>query len=402
MLEWTGERFLPWLAESTIGYEHLHRYRYAATLVTGKRVLDLASGEGYGSKILAETASSVVGVDIDENAICHATQRYGREALQFIIGSITAVPISENHSFDVIVCFEAIEHIEEQEKLLGEVKRLLKPDGVFIVSTPNKVAYQDISAEANPFHVKELDLDQFHQLLGRHFGNIRFLGQRIHPGSSIWPIGSNDSSVREFVMERGESEFRFIGNEKRVPLYFIALASNSPAPLQEPGSVLLDHSNGLIHEKDKELRDTKAASEQAIQWREQQLGEREKTITSLEEAIQWREGQLRELTQGLDWTRNRVTEMEKTIASHEEALAWRAHQVDALESQNATLRTSLQNTQHQLGLATEQLDAIYASLGWKFILRIRHIRDRLAPAGSTRRKTFERIMKHLAPAGSKW
>ncbi len=121
MLEWTGERFLPWLAESTIGYEHLHRYRYAATLVTGKRVLDLASGEGYGSKILAETASSVVGVDIDENAICHATQRYGREALQFIIGSITAVPISENHSFDVIVCFEAIEHIEEQEKLLGEV-----------------------------------------------------------------------------------------------------------------------------------------------------------------------------------------------------------------------------------------------------------------------------------------
>ncbi|PYS43965.1 MAG: hypothetical protein DMG13_34605 [Acidobacteria bacterium] len=215
MLEWTGERFLPWLAESTIGYEHLHRYRYAATLVTGKRVLDLASGEGYGSKILAETASSVVGVDIDENAICHATQRYGREALQFIIGSITAVPISENHSFDVIVCFEAIEHIEEQEKLLGEVKRLLKPDGVFIVSTPNKVAYQDISAEANPFHVKELDLDQFHQLLGRHFGNIRFLGQRIHPGSSIWPIGSNDSSVREFVMERGESEFRFIGNETR-------------------------------------------------------------------------------------------------------------------------------------------------------------------------------------------
>ena len=89
--------------------------------------------------------------------------------------------------------------------------------------------------------------------------------------------------------------------------------------------------------------------------------------------------------------------MEKTIASHEEALAWRAHQVNDLEKEIAALRTSLQNTQHQLGLATEQLDAIYASSGWKFILRIRQIRDRLAPAGSARRKIFDKI-KELGKA----
>src|SRR5205814_4925043 len=127
MLEWTGERFLPWIRESTIAYEHLHRYAYAAALVRDKRVLDLASGEGYGSNMLAESAASVAGIDIDENVVRHASEKYGRKNLQFISGSITAVPIPDDHSFDVIVCFEAIEHIEDQENLLGEVKRLLKP-----------------------------------------------------------------------------------------------------------------------------------------------------------------------------------------------------------------------------------------------------------------------------------
>src|SRR5437773_11714026 len=112
MLEWTGERFLPWVKESTIAYEHLHRYAYAATLVKNKRVLDLASGEGYGSAMLAAAASSVVGVDIDENSIRHATAKYADANLQFVSGSITKVPITDDHSFDIVVCFEAIEHIE--------------------------------------------------------------------------------------------------------------------------------------------------------------------------------------------------------------------------------------------------------------------------------------------------
>src|SRR5438105_2987107 len=121
MLEWTGERFLPWIKESTIAYEHLHRYAFASTLVEGKRVLDLASGEGYGSNMLAASAATVTGIDIDESVVRHAAGKYGRKNLQFIPGSITAVPIPDDHSFDAIVCFEAIEHIEDQEKLLGEV-----------------------------------------------------------------------------------------------------------------------------------------------------------------------------------------------------------------------------------------------------------------------------------------
>src|SRR5262249_31722780 len=134
MLEWTGERFLPWIKESSVAYEHLHRYAYAAGLVKGKRVLDLASGEGYGSKILAGAAASVVGVEIDENAVEHASGKYGSETLRFVSGSIIAVPLAD-HSFEAVVCFEAIEHIADHEKLLTEVKRLLTPGGIFIVST---------------------------------------------------------------------------------------------------------------------------------------------------------------------------------------------------------------------------------------------------------------------------
>lgn len=403
MLEWTGERFLPWMKESTIAYEHLHRYAYAATLVKDKRVLDLACGEGYGSKMLAAAASSVIGVDIAENAIAHAAVKYGGATLQYISGSITAVPVAGTHSFDAIVCFEAIEHVEDHEKLLGEVKRLLKPDGIFVVSTPNKAVYHEESTEENPFHLKELSFEEFQQLLARHFKDIRYLGQRIHPSSSIWPIGSQSGDgFREFVLERHDNDFQFIANDKRVPLYFIAIASDSRAVLPQMGSVLVDHSNGLIREKDAELR----ASANAIKWRDNEIKEREKAISSLEDAVKWREEQIQELAEGLEWTRNRVSEMEKTIGSHEEGLAWRAHQVEDLQNENTTLAThlqnteeqlhntrkQLQNTQAQLGIAAQQLETIYASSGWKLILRVRRLRDRLAPAGSSRRRLFERLM----------
>jgi SAM-dependent methyltransferase len=393
MLEWTGERFLPWIRESTIAYEHLHRYAYATTLAKDKRVLDLACGEGYGSNMLASAAASVVGIDIDQTAIQHASDKYASKTLRFLTGSISSVPIPDNHSFDVIVCFEAIEHVEDHEKLLGEVKRLLKPDGVFLVSTPNKVVYHDESEAENPFHVKELYFEEFQQLLERHFQNIRFLGQRIHPSSSIWPIGShNADGFQEFVLQRGELEFQLIPKEERVARYFIAVASDSAGVLPVAGSVLIDQSDGLIKEKDEELRGTKAAAGEAIHWREQQIQERAQTISSLEDTVKWREGQISQLTQGLEWTRNRVTEMETTIASHEEALAWRAHQVEDLENEKTALAGRLQNTQRRLETATEQLEAIYASSDWKFILRLRHLRDRLAPSGTARRKFLQKLI----------
>jgi SAM-dependent methyltransferase len=321
VLDWTGERYLPWIKEYAIAYEHLHRYAFAETLVKNKRVLDLACGEGYGTKLLASDAASVVGIDIDAKVINHASAKYGRENLRFLTGSITAVPIQENHCFDVIVCFEAIEHIENQDGLLAEAKRLLDPEGLLIVSTPNKPIYGEESPEKNPFHVKELHFTEFEELLGRYFRNIKFLGQRIHPSSSMWPIGEpGDNRFHEFVVGRGNTEFNFIGAEKRVAVYFIAIASDV-AVLPPAGSVLLDDSDSLLDEKDRE--------------RERHVREREETIASLEEALRWREGQLSEL-----------------------------------QTVNASLTD-------QLTQATDALALVYASRGWKLIMRLRSIRDRL-------------------------
>jgi len=188
MLEWTGERFVPWAKEAAVAYEHLHRYIWASSLVKDKRVLDLASGEGYGAALLARHASSVCGVDIAEDVIRHAAEKYTRPNLQFLKGSITRVPLSENHSFDVIVCFEAIEHIKDHDELLQEIKRLLKPSGLCLVSTPNKEIYSGGQEPPNPFHVKELNFEEFNSLLNRYFSSVSYLGQHVHPVSSMWPL----------------------------------------------------------------------------------------------------------------------------------------------------------------------------------------------------------------------
>src|SRR5207247_4434732 len=108
MLEWTGERYLPWIKDAAIAYEHLHRYALAARLAEGKRVLDLASGEGYGANMLAAAALSVVGLEIDDAAVQHARKKYRRENLDFVTGSVTSIPLRED-VFDLAVCFEAIE-----------------------------------------------------------------------------------------------------------------------------------------------------------------------------------------------------------------------------------------------------------------------------------------------------
>ena len=200
LLEWTGERYLPWLEEASIGYEHLHRYAYATQFVQNKRVLDLACGEGYGSYLLAKTAKSVVGIDIDNNTIKHARNKYIKQNLEFKVGSITEVPIDGESLFDVAVCFEALEHIEDHQKLLSEVKRLLTPDGVFIVSTPNKTVYSDEPQFNNPFHVHELYFDEFRELFEKYFKNVKFLGQRIYCNSNIWPVfAGEDTKVVEYV-----------------------------------------------------------------------------------------------------------------------------------------------------------------------------------------------------------
>src|SRR5262245_37111700 len=134
VFEWTGEQFLPAIKDASDVYQHLHRYLYASELLKGKRVLDLASGEGSGSNILAQSASAVVGIVADERIAQHAGDRYNKPNLRFIAGSIGNFGAEGDHIFDAAVCFGLAEPMEDHRPLLTHVKRLLKHDGLFIMS----------------------------------------------------------------------------------------------------------------------------------------------------------------------------------------------------------------------------------------------------------------------------
>ena len=173
-LEFTGERFVP-ECEREIWYEHYHRYLMACDVVSGKKVLDAACGEGYGSHLLASYADKVVAVDIDESSIDHAKRRYRRDNLKFLCADVLEIPTPDN-SFDVVVSFETLEHLAEHQQLLSEFKRVLKEDGVLIISTPDKAEYSDKTGFDNEYHVKELYRHEFKELLDSHFTQQVWLG----------------------------------------------------------------------------------------------------------------------------------------------------------------------------------------------------------------------------------
>ncbi len=270
MLEETGERYLPWFEDASTSYEHLHRYAYASQYVENKRVLDLASGEGYGSHLLSQAAKLVMGIDLDEAVISHANHKYRNHNLQFKVGSITEVPIEGKNIFDVIICYEAIEHIEDYEKCLTEVKRLLTPEGMFIVSTPDKGVYSDEPQFKNPFHVHEFYFDEFRKLLEKHFRNLQFLGQRIYSGSNIWPLSVQDNANHaEYVIGRVSKEFSFVEVNRKVPRYFIAVASNADHEVDLKTSTLLDITAELDKQMDQLQKKSKAKERELVALKEE-------------------------------------------------------------------------------------------------------------------------------------
>ena len=221
-LTFTGERFLPECAGEMI-YEHWHRYLIARNYVGGKRVLDVASGEGYGSHLLSKAAFSVVGADISADAVAHASRRYANENLRYVAADCTKIP-EPDASFDVIVSFETVEHMAEHEAFIREVDRLLAPGGMFIISSPNRPEYSDKTGYKNEFHVKELDRDELKTLLDPHFPAQAWFAQRAAFHSMVWPIETTATSAAALTAE-GDSAYP-------EPLYFLVFSARSADRLE--------------------------------------------------------------------------------------------------------------------------------------------------------------------------
>jgi SAM-dependent methyltransferase len=169
------ERIVPDETEPGIVAIHLKRYEFARQFCGGREVLDAGCGVGYGTAYLGEVARRVVGVDIDAEAISYARARYGAPNVEFVEADVTALPFGDA-SVDVACAFEAIEHVPDPERLVAELRRVVRTDGVCVISTPR--VEHTTRESANPFHTVELAPEDLAQILHRRFDDVELYGQR--------------------------------------------------------------------------------------------------------------------------------------------------------------------------------------------------------------------------------
>lgn len=231
-LPFTGERFTP-ECQREIWYEHWHRYAFALPFARGRRVLDAACGEGYGSALLATEAQSVLGVDLADAAIAHARARYGGQAnLRFEPGDATALHALPTASFDLVVSFETLEHVQAQDDLVAGFARLLAPGGLLLLSSPDKRTYSDLTGFRNEHHVRELYREELDALLAPHFPARRLYGQKLLFQSAIWDLAG--VPVRAAPLTADDSGLPVPGVDY-APLYYLVLCARHAEHLP-PGS----------------------------------------------------------------------------------------------------------------------------------------------------------------------
>ncbi|MEG4247523.1 class I SAM-dependent methyltransferase, partial [Microcoleus sp. Pol10D4] len=302
-MAFTGERYVP-TVQGRIRYEHLHRYALALDFVRGKSVLDIASGEGYGSAYLSQVANSVIGVDIDRECINFSRKKYGNISnLEFIVGSCDAIPIS-SESLDIVTSFETIEHHDKHDEMMREIKRVLKPGGVLVISAPNRLTYSEDpkSASANPnnqFHVNEPYEYEFISLLSRSFKNVKLYGQRLAIGSFVYPLLAQNlqSSITSYTTQENALTKNFTSLQE--PIYFIAVCSEEIDNTQERlDSIFIDDKDDVLIELENDTRDHLNQATSNLELKEVKLSELQDEVDQLQALLSNFQSQLQQ-TEGL-------------------------------------------------------------------------------------------------------
>lgn len=239
------ERMVP---EYHKGYElygeHIARYQATLPLVKNKTVLDVASGSGYGTKMIAQAARKVYGVDISQEAIKYSQKYYSAANIEYLVGDGSKLPL-EDGKVDVVTSFETIEHIADYKTFLSETKRVLKPEGLLVVSTPNDLEF----IPGNHFHLHQFTEQELKQLLRKYYKYVEPYYQ------TTWVfnfIGNGNSLSREWTQHIPVTQTLTIPNEK--VLYFYFLCSDKPLDqvVVEPVGAIGEHwSERSIHEKDQ-------------------------------------------------------------------------------------------------------------------------------------------------------
>lgn len=201
-----SERLVPgaWMPPWTVA-EHEARYRFAADYVEGRIVVDCACGNGVGATwFLRRHPERLYGFDKESDAVDHAKTMCRSPNATFMTAGAAALPLPAS-SCDVFVSFETIEHIAEDAEFVAEIRRVLRPNGILICSTPNRLVTNPGTTIAdkpwNPYHVREYAPSELRQVLRRHFeieseygqnpvnglrlAAVSWIGRRIHRRLSV-------------------------------------------------------------------------------------------------------------------------------------------------------------------------------------------------------------------------
>jgi len=353
-LDFTGERFVPGIP-GEIAHEHWHRYAFARRFAAGRRVLDVACGEGYGSALLAATAREVTGVDIAAEAVRHAHAAYAHvPALRFVAGSAAALPLPDA-SVDVVVSFETIEHLPpaDQPRMIAEVARVLAPDGVLVLSAPNPAEYSDARGYRNPFHTHEPTREELAGLLGSAFPARCWFSQRRYFGSAIWSESTGvgtQSGHEAWLGTAGSVDAAY----PPPPMYFVVVAAKheDALPAQPPVlSLLSDASESELARLDAQAAEV-LRLDTLLKSRDESLDRATRHIHHLEDLAGMRERQVEEYDRQL-------RAANAALATHHdraqgELAAVRGQYVAALAERDAARADVASHTQAEHALAAER------------------------------------------------
>lgn len=368
-MKFTGERFIPNSEiDNEIEYEHIQRYYSVTDLVKGKTVLDAACGEGYGSNLLAQYAHCVYGIDIDEETIEHAKRQYNTENISFFNASIDSLPFEDN-SIDVVISFETIEHVSEelQNKFLFEIKRVLKKDGLLIMSTPNKKIYSDYRNYNNPFHIKEFYIEEFRQFLESQFENVELLFQY---KEIVYLLGGEGSKQYKGINQESLSEYS---------KYIVAVCSNDKIESLNLNSIIVDKGN---------LNKTISR----IMELQEQVEERNIHISKLDTDILDKDNYINILNEEKSRLENELSGENEILRKNLESVKCELAQFE--KNRDETIN-NIKNELEQLKVKERTLNNILESDGWAMLLKYYKLRDKLFPKESKFRlfiKLFYRVV----------
>lgn len=391
------ERYVPGTWSEIAAYEHMPRYGFALGFAGEKRVLDFGCGSGYGSAILAQTARSVVGLDISQDALAYARDHHARGNLSFLHDAELGASLPDA-SFDLIVCFEVIEHVdaETQRRLVSAFRRLLATDGRLLISTPNP----EVTAlyGENPYHLRELTRPEFEALLHDSFPHVRLVEQSIHACVLLQPVDVEGAIELRYDVPEFAGESR--------PAIYIAVCGDAPIGTLA-GRVYPDLARDYI-----QLRT------EAIRWRNQQLIDRTNLV------------QLRAaLASERELAANRAAQQEAALGSSLEQLAGALERLGALQTEHAgtatdlarekassaalgqqigtirsekeTVEADLQAVRVDLEQTTVRLTAIETSRSWRFMqgsaLFLKRLRSPMHPVVRSIRRAGRRLRRVEKP-----